>query len=122
MRKWTLPVSGALLLSGLTPTYFAAPAYAASKARLCKVDHVAVIEKRLHVKCLPEQEAYTREITYYAMLLTEPVVKTEAVIAMAIESKKLNKPVRIWFDEADYASVPGCQGSDCRRLLGLALE
>jgi hypothetical protein len=122
MSKWILPVCAFILVSGVTPPIFSTPVHAASKARLCKVDHVAVIEKRLHVKCVPEQEAYTREITYYAMLLTEPVVKTEAVIMMAMESKKLNKPVRIWFDDADYASVPGCQGSDCRRLLGLALE
>jgi hypothetical protein len=122
MAKWILPVCGALLVSGVAPTMVSTPVHAASKGRLCKVDIVAVIEKRLHVKCVPEQDAYTREIIYYAMLLTEPVVKTEAVIAMAIESKKLNKPVRIWFDDADYASVPGCQGSDCRKLLGLALE
>jgi hypothetical protein len=28
----------------------------------------------------------------------------------------------LWFDMDDYKSVPGCLGSDCRRLKGAALE
>jgi hypothetical protein len=122
MSNWILATGAALFIAGLVPAGVGAPAYGASKARLCKVDHLAVIDRRLHVKCAAEQEAYTREITYYAMSLTEPVVKTEAIIAMVMESKKQNRPVRIWFDDSDYASVPGCQGSDCRKMLGLALE
>ena len=109
-------------MAALVPAGVGAPAYGASKARHCKVDHLAAIDKRLHVKCAAGQEAYTNDITYYAMSLTEPVVKTKAIVAMVMESKKQNRPVRIWFDDSDYASVPECRGADCRKMLRLALE
>ncbi len=114
------PLAG---LAMLTMPGLEAPAEAATKGRLCNVDHVAVISSRIHVKCTPNaKEGYTSDLRYYAMKLSEPRVKIDNIIKMAIESKRMKKPVRLWFDPNDYQSVPGCQGSNCRRLKGLALE
>jgi hypothetical protein len=101
----------------------ARPAAAANSQRLCEVDQVAVIEGRIHIKCAPNpQQAFTTAIYYYAMPLTEPASKIEGVISLAIAAKQLRKPMVLWFDMDDYRSVPGCQGSNCRRLNGAALE
>lgn len=99
------------------------PAAAATMQRLCSVDQVAVIEGRIHIKCAPNpQQAYTKEIPYYAMPLNEPPAKIDAVISLAIAAKQIRKPMVLWFDMDDYRSVPGCQGNNCRRLHGAALE
>ena len=62
------------------------------------------------------------EIRHYALPLTEPVAKVESLVLLAIESKRINKPLVLWFDMADYERMPGCLGHDCRRLKGAALE
>jgi hypothetical protein len=120
MRKMLyLAALGLVGLLGFT----AQPAAAANSQRLCNVDQVAVIESRLHIKCAPNpQQAYTGEIRFYAMGLNEPAAKVDAIISMAIAAKQLRKPMVLWFDMDDYRSVPGCQGTNCRRLNGAALE
>lgn len=91
--------------------------------RLCIVDQVAVIDQRVHIKCNPDpSKAYTKDITHYAMPFSAGDAPAETVVALAIASKQLNKPLVLWFDMDDYASVPGCLGSNCRRLRGAGLE
>jgi hypothetical protein len=98
-------------------------ASAATQNRRCAVDNVGVIEGRMHIKCAPNpQQAYTGEIRYYAMPLNEPPAKIQSIVMLAIESKRVAKALTLWFDMDDYRSVPGCQGHDCRRLQGVALE
>lgn len=101
----------------------AQPAAAATVSRQCAVDSVAVIDGRMHIKCAPiATVAHTQAISYFALPLTEPQAKIEGLIMLAIEAKRQKKPMVIWFDMDDYKSVPGCLGSDCRRLKGAALE
>ena len=102
---------------------FATSANAADISRLCEVDQVGVMGNRIHIKCAPiAEKAYTKDIPYYAMSLDEKPAKIDAVIALATTAKQIRKPLVIWFDWDDYKSVPGCQGSDCRAMRGVALE
>lgn len=92
-------------------------------SRLCVVDQVAVIDQRVHIKCAVDNaKAFTQAITYYAMPLSEGDTKVSAVIALGIGAKQTGKPMVLWFNPDDYKSVPGCQGTNCRRLHGAALE
>lgn len=96
---------------------------AATQQRDCLVDSVAVIEQRMHIKCVPIQgTAYTGQITYYAMSLREGAPKVESIIMLAIESKRRNKAMKIHFDVEEYQSVPGCLGHNCRLLQGAIME
>lgn len=100
-----------------------APASASTLSRSCPVDSVAVIDNRMHIKCASiPGVAHTQAIYYFAMPLTEPAAKIESIVTLAIEAKRIKKAMVLWFNMDDYKSVPGCQGSDCRRLLGAALE
>lgn len=92
-------------------------------SRLCNVDQVGVFENRIHIKCAPDPDkAYTKDIPYYAMAITGDARVIDNIIALAIGAKQVNKPLVIWFDMDDYRSVPGCQGSNCRKLTAAALE
>lgn len=98
-------------------------AEAARQPRSCDVDQVGVMENRIHIKCVPiEGQANTQAIYYFAMSLSEDSRKVDNVIALAIAAKQTRKPLVIAYDTADYKSVPGCDGSNCRRLLAAALE
>ncbi len=100
-----------------------APEAQANSQRSCMVDSVAVVDARMHIKCAPNpSQAYTNAIPYYALPLSEPAAKVESLVALAIEAKRQRKAMVLWFDMEDYKSVPGCQGNDCRRLRGAALE
>lgn len=116
-----LMITGLLCAAGTAA--FATPAAAATMSRSCPVDSVAVIDNRMHIKCAPVPGVgHTQAIYYFALPLSEPVAKIESIIALAIEAKRIKKPMVLWFDMDDYKSVPGCQGNDCRRLQGAALE
>ena len=98
-------------------------AQAAAQSRSCLVDNVTVIDDRMHIKCAPNaQQAYTKDILYYAMSLREPSVKVESIVMLAIAAKNRNKAMTLTFDADDYKSVPGCQGNNCRALKGAAME
>lgn len=101
---------------------FSGRADAAQVARECLVDSVAVIDARMHIKCVPAASGLGRDVTYYAMNLAEGAAKVQGLIELAIESKRRNKAMRLWYDEADYASVRGCLGNNCRRLIGAQME
>ena len=101
---------------------FAGPAEAATVDRACLVDSVAVIEGRMHIKCVPAPSGLGHDVTYYAMNLSEGAAKIEGLILLAIESKRRNKAMRLWYDQSDYQSVAGCLGHNCRRLIGAAME
>jgi hypothetical protein len=97
-------------------------AQAASQTRTCLVDSVAVIDERMHIKCAPiAQQAYTKDILYYAMNLRDGSTKVESIVMLAIAAKNRNKAMTLIFDD-DYKSVPGCQGNNCRALKGATME
>ena len=116
-------MKAAIALAMTAPLWVAPEAEAATMSRLCKVDQVGVMNNRIHIKCAPlADKAYTKDIPYYAMNLTEDARKVDNIIALAIAAKQINKPLVVWFDWDDYRSVPGCQGNDCRKLVSAALE
>lgn len=109
----------ALCAGALFPQY----SQAAAQSRSCLVDNVAIIDDRMHIKCAPNaQQAYTKEILYYAMSLKESSIKVESIVMLAIASKNRNKAMTLSFDPEDYKSVPGCQGNNCRALKGASME
>ena len=100
-----------------------ADAQAADISRLCEVDQIGVMSNRIHIKCAPvEGKAFTRDIQYYAMSLSQPEAKINAIITLAATAKQIRKPLVVWFNWDDYKSVPGCLGQDCRVLIAAALE
>jgi hypothetical protein len=102
---------------------FSGEAQAAAQTRSCLVDSVAVIDDRMHIKCAPNaQQAFSKDILYYAMNLREGTAKVEAIVMLAIAAKNRNKAMTVTFDLDDYKSVPGCQGSNCRAMKGAAME
>ena len=109
-----------VFLAGLA--VFSGRAEAAQVGRECLVDSVAVIGSRMHIRCVPAASGLGRDVTYYAMNLSEGAAKVQGLIALAIESKRRSKAMQLWYDQADYASVNGCLGHNCRRLLGAAME
>lgn len=121
MAYWRMAALAGVFMAGAG--VFAVRAEAATQQRDCLVDSIAVIEQRMHIKCVPiPANAYTGEITYYAMPVSEGSPKVDSVVMLAIESKRRNKAMKILFDMADYASVPGCLGHNCRRLRGAVME
>lgn len=122
MKFASILLTATALCAG-TATFVATPAEAATLSRSCPVDNIAVIDGRMHIKCSSVPGVgHTQAIYYFALPLSEPAAKIQSIIALAIESKRINKPLTLWFDMDDYKSVPGCLGSDCRRLQGIALE
>lgn len=94
-----------------------------SQSRLCNVDQVAVFENRIHVKCAPNaDQAFTKDIPYYAMNIGKDAKVIDNIIALAVGAKVTRKPLVVWYDFSDYQSVPGCNGTNCRRLVAAALE
>jgi len=113
--------AGAVMAAGVA--LVAGSGASAQQSRLCEVDQVAVFANRIHVKCVPiASAAYTKDIPYYAMATSKPKVLIDNIIALAVGAKVTRKPLRIWMDMSDYSSVPGCKGSNCRRLVAAALE
>ena len=100
----------------------ALPADASNRTRVCKPENVGVFNNRIHVKCAPiSGQAYTSDIRYYAMKLTDTPQVT-ATLQLLLFAKAHNRQLSISFDESDYQSVPGCQGGDCRRLRWVTMK
>lgn len=120
MKKWTVKSFGIGLAAA---ALYVAPANAATVSRNCDVDSIGVIDGRMHIKCAPiPAVANTQAIYYFAMNLSEGAGKAQSLVALAIEAKRIKKAMVLWYDPEDYQSVPGCQGNNCRRLRGAALE
>lgn len=120
MRKFV--VMFVLLAMGLAFVPGSAGA-AQIKVRNCKPVEVAVFSNRIHVKCAVIQgQAYTGDIPYYAMKNSTTDLRVLQTLQLLISAKERGKTLRIWADMADYKSVPGCKGSDCRRLSAVALR
>jgi hypothetical protein len=93
------------------------------KSRNCKPTRIAIFNNRIHVKCaVIKSQAYTADIPYYAMSIKAAGSRLDAIIQLLVSAHERGRTLRIWADMADYKSVPGCNGSDCRRLTGVSLR
>ena len=93
------------------------------KSRNCKVTEVAVFSNRIHVKCAKiDSQPWTGDIPYYAMKMKEGSTRQLMVMDLLVAARTSGRSLRVWVDMADYQSVPGCKGSDCRRLHAVALR
>ena len=93
-----------------------------AQSRDCKPVEVAVMQNRLHVRCAPiSGRAYTLDILYYAMAFGGESTQSALTLDLLLAAKAAGRDLRVWFDMSDYASVPGCQGSNCRRLHAVAM-
>lgn len=119
MRLLTL-VSIALLFVALAGQ---AAHASATQSRTCAPTEVAVFETRIHVRCQPiAAQAYTNDIIYYAISRKADARLADQVLQILLAAKSSRQNLRLWFDPTDYSSVPGCQGNDCRRLHGAAIQ
>ncbi|MEL7108246.1 MAG: hypothetical protein AAGJ68_00745 [Pseudomonadota bacterium] len=92
------------------------PADASNRTRVCKPATVGVFSNRIHVRCESiNGQGYTEDIKYYAMKLDDSP-QVQATLQLLLMAKANNRELSINFDESDYNSIPGCQGSNCRRL------
>ena len=93
------------------------------KSRDCKPTRIAIFKNRIHVKCaVIKSQAYTADIPYYAMSIEAAGPRLTAIIQLLVSAQERGRTLRIWPDMADYKSVPGCNGSNCRRLTGVSLR
>ena len=90
--------------------------------RSCNPVSVGVFSNRIHVRCkVNARKPYTKNIVYYAMAINSRNSKQVDYTLQAILAAHANNILlRIWFDNDDYKSVPGCRLKDCRRLTGVA--
>lgn len=56
------------------------------------------------------------------MSIKSAEVRLSGIIQLLVSAHERGRTLRIWFDMGDYKSVPGCKGSDCRRLTGVSLR
>lgn len=121
MAYWKRAALAGVFMAGVAAV--GGRAEAATQQRDCLVDSVAVIGQRMHIKCAPVAgAAYTTQLTYYAMNLSEGAAKVQSIIMLAIESKRRNKAMKLQFDNEEYQSVAGCLGHNCRLLQGAIME
>lgn len=91
--------------------------------RKCNPKEVAVYSNRIHVKCAPVQgKAYTNDIPYYAERINTRSPHIRYMLDTLLAAKASGRTLYIRFDMDDYQSVPGCKGSDCRRLISVAMR
>lgn len=109
-------IAGLAALTLATGLATSLPADASNRTRVCKPATVGVFSNRIHVRCEAiGGQAYTEDIRYYAMKLDDSP-QVQATLQLLLMAKAHNRQLSISFDESDYKSVPGCQGSNCRRL------
>lgn len=103
---------------------FSQTAHAAQiEYRTCKPVEVAVFKTRFHVRCEPiDGKAYTGDIKYYAAPIDARQPHLRYMLETLIAAKAHGRTLRIRFDFDDYDSVSGCKGSDCRRLVSVAMR
>ncbi|MEH6605379.1 MAG: hypothetical protein V7711_07350 [Pseudomonadales bacterium] len=95
----------------------------AAQSRSCTPIEVGVFSNRIHVKCAAiKGKAYTKDIPYYAMALKNGSLQVQLTLELLVTAKAHKRNLTIWVDMADYKSVPGCLGSDCRRLIAVAIK
>lgn len=121
-----------LLLTALVAASISAPSIAQQtpqnletfRMALCNVDHVAVLHDRMHIKCGRYENGNTHQGPYYAMQIAGNEAKVDAIVKLAIASKDPAgpKPMRIWYRRHAGGNPPGCDNSDCRQLVGVAME
>lgn len=125
MHIRTIVIAAALAVGGLAgATAMTGSAEAAMiKSRDCKPVAIAIFKNRIHLKCaVIKSKAYTADIPYYAMSVKEAGGRLDALIQLMVSAQERGRTLRIWADMADYKSVPGCNGSNCRRLTGVSLR
>ncbi len=123
MKRLSL-TAAALAALGVGVIAAPSPAAAQVQSRDCNPTEVAVFSNRIHVRCAPiPSKAYTSDIPYYAMKLAGGDGRqVRMTLELMSEAKANGRKLRIWADMSDYKSVPGCQGSNCRRLTGVAMK
>ena len=113
----------ALAVGGFAGLAAMAGSAEAATSRNCKPTAIAIFKSRIHLKCaVIKSQAYTEDIPYYAMSIKAAGGRLGAIIQLLVSAQERGRTLRIWFDMGDYKSVPGCKGSDCRRLTGVSLR
>lgn len=98
-----------------------APAAAADQNRTCKVENVAVLNNRVHVRCdaIPGG-GLLKPPVFFAVELNNPMA--DKLIALASQALISNRPLYLTYEGTLAANPPGCLPQDCRRLTGAWLQ
>ena len=118
IRKMIMVAAVAVVgFSGLSAVSSSAEA---ATSRNCKPTAIAIFNNRIHLKCaVIKSQAYTEDIPYYAMSIKSAGARLNAIIRLLVSAQERGRTLRIWFDTGE---VPGCKGTDCRRLTGVSLR
>ena len=120
MRTRKVIILAALVVSGFAGLSAMAGSAEAATSRNCKPTAIAIFNNRIHLKCaVIKSQAYTEDIPYYAMSIKSAGARLGGIIQLLVSAQERGRTLRIWFDTGD---VPGCKGSDCRRLTGVSLR
>lgn len=97
-----------------------APAAAAEQNRVCKVENVAAFTNRVHVRCdAVAGGGLIVPPVFFSVEVSSPLADKLLILgAAAIET---NRPLHLTYEGLPGQNNPGCQVSDCRRLLSVWL-
>jgi hypothetical protein len=98
-----------------------APAEAADQNRTCKVNNVAVLGNRVHVRCDPiAGGGLLPPPIYFAVEINNPMA--DKLIILASQALLGNRPLSLTYEGTPGANPPGCAVNDCRRLTSAWLQ
>ncbi len=87
-----------------------------------KLDKISVTINRIVTKCIPTSEnpAFVKDLPFASANLDQK--GTESMLQVLLKAKELNKNLLIYIDEDPKTNPAGCEGGNCRRLVGVTLE
>lgn len=110
LRRTSLVLAAALAL---------APAAQADESFPCKVKDVTVFSGRIHVRCT----TMTAAGIYFFALPTSNSVQANRLLTIGSTALVSGRKFVAIYDPGDTSGAAwGCQASDCRALLGFAIE
>ena len=94
----------------------------------CTISNIATFKDRFHVKCSNPFDEITamqgqskkKMLPYYAVEANSPLAASAVHVALAalVHKRKLT----VYFDDNANANPPGCDKSDCRRMIALEIQ
>jgi hypothetical protein len=107
-------VAGAFMILGS-----ATPSFAASTFYSCKSVDVSVYAERIHVRC---DKAATGGIVFFAVS-TANSAHAARILSVLLTAHTTGRTITIEYDPNDTSGTAfGCQTSNCRRLLSVAVS
>lgn len=88
----------------------------------CTIADIGVHTNRIHVRCTTAPSGYTGIFWFASALDSATSAQSNRFLVLLNTAYALGKPATISFDTDSAHNPPGCQTSDCRKLLSIDLE